>query len=251
MTLIETFVVENNDLMREGVKAFISGKNYRVTAEYKNIEKILSLQDATIPQLIIIGINLCMLSTYNSQDEITKLRMHIGQARTEFPGTRFILLISQKAAYHIPDLYFWDVDGYICRDVTKDGFMNYLNLAMMGERVVPAQLSQYNGHGTPSLSKSNENGHLKSHTQPEFSTRENDILHQISHGKSNKKIAMELSISESTVKVHTKTILRKLGVKNRTQAALWALKHGITGATESIVILGLTQPDMLSILASL
>jgi DNA-binding NarL/FixJ family response regulator len=54
--------------------------------------------------------------------------------------------------------------------------------------------------------------------------RETEILNCLSLGRSNKEIACDLDIAEATVKVHVKTLLRKLRVKNRTQAALWALQ---------------------------
>ena len=58
------------------------------------------------------------------------------------------------------------------------------------------------------------------------SDREWEILRCLASGSSNKAIARELSIAETTVKVHIKSLLRKLGVSNRTQAAIWALNHG-------------------------
>lgn len=65
-----------------------------------------------------------------------------------------------------------------------------------------------------------------------LSERESDIIRCLVHGKTNKLIARHLGITESTVKVHLKTILRKLRVSNRTQAALWAVQHGFSPALE-------------------
>jgi two-component system nitrate/nitrite response regulator NarL len=58
-----------------------------------------------------------------------------------------------------------------------------------------------------------------------LSDRERQILSCLIHGQSNKVIARELDIAEATVKVHVKGLLRKLRAANRTQAAVWALKH--------------------------
>jgi two-component system, NarL family, nitrate/nitrite response regulator NarL len=58
-----------------------------------------------------------------------------------------------------------------------------------------------------------------------FSNREQTILDLLMQGSSNKRIARQLNIAEPTVKVHIKTILRKLGFSNRTQAAIWARDH--------------------------
>lgn len=237
MTLIQTYIVEKNDLIREGVKAFISGKNYKVVAEFKNIENAVPTSPLDLPQLIIIGINIRILSAYNAQEEVTKFKNQLERIRDVFPDSRLILLISQEALYHIPDLYSWNVDGYICRDITKEAFLNYLNLALMGERIIPAQLTAFNAIDLVSHHTRSEKVFLKNRLgEPVLSSRENDILRYIARGNANKVIAGQLNITESTVKVHIKTILRKLGVHNRTQAALWAMKNGLSDAAEHMAL---------------
>jgi DNA-binding NarL/FixJ family response regulator len=64
-------------------------------------------------------------------------------------------------------------------------------------------------------------------TQTQLSDREREVLQQMSQGKSNQEIAGELGISESTVKYHINNILSKLGVSDRTQAVLLAIKRGV------------------------
>ena len=68
-----------------------------------------------------------------------------------------------------------------------------------------------------------------------LSGRELEIVQRLTDGMPNKIIANELSITEATVKVHLKTILKKIGAQNRTQAAIWAVQRGFS-----------TAPDMLS-----
>ena len=67
-----------------------------------------------------------------------------------------------------------------------------------------------------------------------LSDRETEILRQLVLGEANKVISRHLSISEATVKVHIKAILRKLRVLNRTQAAIWAINHGIAAAANEL-----------------
>jgi DNA-binding NarL/FixJ family response regulator len=64
-----------------------------------------------------------------------------------------------------------------------------------------------------------------------LTTREEEILCQLSNGATNKEIANTLSISEHTVKIHLKNILKKLHMSNRTQAAIYAQRHGLVAAT--------------------
>ena len=66
-----------------------------------------------------------------------------------------------------------------------------------------------------------------------ISDRERHILHNLLAGHSNKMIARQLNISEATVKVHMKAVLRKLNVRNRTQAAMWAVANGFSDSSAS------------------
>lgn len=78
--------------------------------------------------------------------------------------------------------------------------------------------NQNNGHNGDST-------HIIS-LAPNLSSREIEVLMSLSRGNSNKEIARKLEISDATVKVHVKAILRKLRIKNRTEAALWATSAG-------------------------
>lgn len=97
--------------------------------------------------------------------------------------------------------------------------------------VAPPQLAigaGANGHGALRVSgpKENGGGYAASRQHPRLSGREAQILDGLVRGQTNKVIARACDITEATVKVHMKSILRKIQVANRTQAAIWALEHG-------------------------
>ena len=95
-----------------------------------------------------------------------------------------------------------------------------MNLIMLGEKVFPTSMATL----LLTKNKTHANGNTP------LSSRETEVIRCLEQGRSNKSIARHLDITEATVKVHLKTILRKLGLKNRTQAAIWAMKNGITPA---------------------
>src|SRR4051812_43819098 len=111
-------------------------------------------------------------------------------------------------------------DGYLMKDVSPEALIQSLELVMMGEKVFPtnlaAMLFDLNNASSPMNS-------IRGMTP-----REHEILQALVTGASNKLIANRLGITEATVKVHLKTLLRKIDVNNRTQAAIWAMNNGVT-----------------------
>jgi two-component system nitrate/nitrite response regulator NarL len=113
-------------------------------------------------------------------------------------------------------------DGYLVTELSREAFSLSLLVVMSGEKVLPGSLadvlaSNYREFWASRLS----NG------QASITDRERQILQCLSSGYSNKLIARVLDITEGTVKVHLKTLMKKISAVNRTQAALWARSHGI------------------------
>ena len=130
--------------------------------------------------------------------------------------------------------------GYLRQDIAGETLLKSLELIAHGEMIVhplvTSEMTQANGliaddfddaaasaltwDSQPELEEVNESSDI-----PPMSRREMLILRMLTQGASNKTIARNLVITESTVKVHMKSILRKLRLQNRTQAAIWARNH--------------------------
>jgi two-component system nitrate/nitrite response regulator NarL len=110
------------------------------------------------------------------------------------------------------------LSGVLTYDLSVADFVRALLLICSGERVFPRDLGMGSGQ-TPSVGTE-----LRSNGVP-LSPREKEILSYLVAGYSNKLIARELGITEATVKVHLKSVQRKIRVENRTQAAIWALSN--------------------------
>ena len=114
----------------------------------------------------------------------------------------------------------------------RDALVKALELVMLGETFISSALALTMLNGTPQAQGSASNmppglpaandTATKAH---KLSSREVEILGHLMEGESNKVIAKKLDIAEATIKVHIKAILRKVRVKNRTQAAMWASAH--------------------------
>jgi two-component system nitrate/nitrite response regulator NarL len=115
------------------------------------------------------------------------------------------------------------IDGYLLKNMSADALPQWLRLVLLGEKVFPTDLAHMLTNGRVTL---RNNGGQISHVNG-LSGREMEILGCLINGAQNKQIAQELDISDGTVKVHVKAILKKIRVQNRTQAAIWAMNNGI------------------------
>jgi two-component system, NarL family, nitrate/nitrite response regulator NarL len=111
-------------------------------------------------------------------------------------------------------------DGYLLKDMEPEDILLSIHKAMQGTLVISERLTQLLAKALRDEDKLCENSDL-----PPLTTREQEILEQIANGMSNKRIATALNISEGTVKVHVKHLLKKLNLHSRTEAAVWALRR--------------------------
>ena len=126
----------------------------------------------------------------------------------------------------------------LVKSASRESFVRSHELAALGETLVPRELlAHVHPEGKRQLRASNRIHEFAKEVEPiarngapQLSGRERSILHCLVQGASNKVIARRIGIAESTVKVHVKTILRKIHACNRTQAAIWAMKNNVTVA---------------------
>jgi two-component system nitrate/nitrite response regulator NarL len=127
-----------------------------------------------------------------------------------------------------------EADGLLLSDVAPDVLIKSLELTLLGERLFPASAIQRICEASilrPQACDMQDADSI-------LSTREVEVLRHLMAGQANKVIARDCGITESTVKVHVKAILRKIQAANRTQAAVWARRHGIS---DSVLDVGTVQ----------
>ncbi|PWC43870.1 response regulator transcription factor [Azospirillum sp. TSO22-1] len=115
-------------------------------------------------------------------------------------------------------------DAYLNKSMSSESLLRALQLVMLGEVVYPTHVASLliataNERPTPTRATPTNN---------ELSKREVQILRCLLAGQSNKAIARNLHITESTVKMHFKNVMRKINAQNRTQAAVWAIQNGLS-----------------------
>lgn len=203
MTQIRILVVEDHHIVRQGLVALLKTvPDMTVVADASDGQEAVTLFRQHQPDVTLMDLRLPNLSGVEAVKEI----------RAEFPAARIIVLTT------------FDGDEDIYRAL-QAGARGYLLKGMFGEELIDAIRAVHSGKSRiPPLIAERLAGRVSG---AELTNRELDVLRLIVSGRSNKEIGGELTITEATVKTHINSILSKLGVTDRTQAATTALQRGL------------------------
>ena len=214
MDPVNVFLIDANKLFREGMKRLFENTPFKVMGEAGSLrEGVPAVEAAGVrPDLILIDfIN-------GGEDEADQLRA----LRDNHPGIRAVILTTDLCTRRLAGALGAGAHGYLLKDIACESLMQSLKLVMMGEKVFPTHLAELLISGRGEELATEVPARRKG-----LSQREIQILRCLLNGNSNKMIANHLNITEATVKVHLKSLLRKINASNRTQAAIWALNNGI------------------------
>ena len=221
-TVLSAVVVGKNSLAREGLRRILAEENFSVQASVESgTSFLLSNAEDESPNLFILDNS----TTDNLESELEALN-------TSFPKSRKVVLSDQFDLEEVVDAFKFGVDGYIVKEISCEALMKSLRLVAMGEKVMPSQLAKHlsgmeERSQAPQLACNPDVSRI-------LSEREITTLRYLLVGHANKVIARRLEISEATVKVYVKAILRKLRVSNRTQAAIWAFNNGVQVVADDV-----------------
>jgi two-component system nitrate/nitrite response regulator NarL len=212
-------LVVPNRLYRDGLGLSLTGAGFEIVAAVAAPELLPEAGgDADKCDLVLIQ---C--------DTVEELRTACARIRAAYPTAKIVMLANPEIAPTATARALeTGIDSIVLPQGSTDSFVQSLRLAQMGECTIPMRLAMQlvaTGEGEAIAAT----GEMAKHN---LSNREQQILRLLVVGHSNKEIAKALSITEATVKVHVKSVLRKVQAANRTQAAIWALNHGIGEAAD-------------------
>jgi two-component system nitrate/nitrite response regulator NarL len=216
---LRAMIVDHNRLYRAGLKLTLESANVRVVAEGDDLKALVAGSKET-------GSGDLLLLKLPRSAAVTEA---LGNARRAFPAAKLVVIADANVnSDAMVTAIRAGADGVLLSELSPDVFLQSLRLVRLGEKVLPAQLARMLIGGDTGAS------HMPSQMrQLGLSAREMEILRLLVDGNSNKGIARRLDIAEATVKVHVKAVLRKIQVTNRTQAAVWALNHGVACGQEA------------------
>jgi two-component system, NarL family, nitrate/nitrite response regulator NarL len=220
-------------LFREGLTRILAGTPFRVLASAARAEDLSFSAPEKRPTLIILE----DAGGCDTASDVAHLREH-------FPHARIAVLAGTFDLEQFKAVFRAGASTYLLTSVTSEALVSALSLVMTDHVVLPASAVAALCDGAdprPAAPQPEYSDMSEGATEAErerlcvpapqakprrpLSSREGDILQCIVRGDSNKHIARRYDIAEATVKVHVKAILRKIGVQNRTQAAIWALSQ--------------------------
>ena len=205
-------LIDDHPMLRTGVKQLVSmAPDITVVGEASNGEQGIELAESLDPDLILLDLN---MPGMNGLETLDKLR------EKSLSGRIVVFSVSNHEEDVVTALKR-GADGYLLKDMEPEDLLKALQQAAAGEMVLSEAL-------TPVLAASlRANRATSDRDVSQLTPRERDILKLIAQGLPNKMIARRLDITESTVKVHVKHMLKKMKLKSRVEAAVWVHQERI------------------------
>jgi DNA-binding NarL/FixJ family response regulator len=202
--VIRVLVVDDHRLVRAGLVSLLQAAgDVEVVGEAADGRQALEVARATRPAVTLMDLSMPVLGGV----EATRMLLQ------EQPGTRVVALTSFSDRQRVNDVLAAGAIGYLLKDCRPDDLLAAVRAAADGHTPLDPRVA----------------GALLPGQQPPavdlLSDREKQVLRLAAQGLANKQIARRLGISESTVKVHLGSIFRRIGVQDRTSAALWAKEN--------------------------
>jgi two-component system nitrate/nitrite response regulator NarL len=240
MPSIPAIVIGKRTLVREGISSLLHNTVYNVIMTSPTVSKLTEFPLPTDqPALAIVGI------TGNFNDALEEIQT----VRRQVPSCTIMVVGELTGELNGDELLRNGADGVLLNVSSREVLLKALELSFLDQQLIVGPRTARNAYDdnvgprttsnayqenmaaiAPHLRLNSPDGEdcdLWSVSLHQLSEREQEILLLVAHGATNKSIAHTFSIAEGTVKAHLKTILRKLSVRNRTQAALWAVENGL------------------------
>jgi two-component system nitrate/nitrite response regulator NarL len=206
-------LVGGTGLFRRGLNSFLQNTDFTITAEHDTVAACIAAADAE-PEVIV----------FISSGDVEASRDAVERLTQAYEDARLIVLSGDLSVEELAACLRAGARGYLLNSISKEAMVHSFTLIVLGETVFPSGLALAWMSGGVSASRPAADRSLGR----DLTRREAEILDCLTAGASNKQIARDLGITEATVKIHMKSLIRKIGVRNRTQAALWAINSGFS-----------------------
>jgi DNA-binding NarL/FixJ family response regulator len=219
-------IADDHALVREGMRAMLASEpNLEVVGEAENGREALELCRELRPDLILMDVRM------PEMDGMAATRVIKG----EYPSTSVLIVTTHESPEYLMDAIRAGAAGYVLKDSTKQQLLNAVHRVINGESPLNQELAmqllqrltvEENQRHTAPLPESVRKRQEETLAEP-LTDREIEILRLLALGKTNRQLAQDLRVSLSTVKTYMQRVIGKLGVSDRTQAAVRAAELGL------------------------
>ncbi len=209
--MIRLIIADDQALVRDGLKMIIDLEDdFKVLALAADGQEAINLTQKLIPDLILMDINMPNISGIEATRKIKAL----------YPSVRILVLTTYDGGTWIQDAIDAGADGYLLKDTRREELVQAIRGTVEGKNYIDPNVAGkiFKNLSTPAAA-------------PEWvsslNERELGVLRLVGQGMSNAKISEMMFLSEGTIRNYVSSVLEKLDVQDRTQAAILAVKHGL------------------------
>ena len=215
-TPIRVVIADDHPVVRQGLRTFLESRDgIEVVGEAGDGEGAADAVERLRPDVVLMDLVMPGLGGVAA----------IRRIRDRVPDTRVVVLTSFASDDQVLPAVQAGAAGYLLKDVEPTGLEAAIRLVYEGEALLDPQIA---GRVMQEVARPSPSADVSSLTP-----REREVLQLLARGLSNRELADRLVLSEKTVKTHVSSILMKLGVHDRTQAALLAVREGLVDASEA------------------
>jgi DNA-binding NarL/FixJ family response regulator len=207
---IKLLIADDHEAVRAGLKAILQGTDIKIVGEATSGDAAVRLALKLKPNVVMLDVRM------SDGDGLVAL----GRIKMERPEMPVLMFSGFDNPTYVARAVALGANGYLLKNTTKDKIIDAIRKVVKGDSIwAREELRRVTGAlATPRLA---------SDVDVPLTKRESEVLKQLAKGLTNKQIADELDISYETVKEHVQHILRKIGVTDRTQAAVWSVRKGL------------------------
>ena len=207
---VKILIADDHEVVRSGLKSLLGNTDIKIVAEATTGEQAVRLALKHEPDVVLMDIQMPEGDGLNA----------LGRIKLDRPNLPILILSTYDNPTYVARAVALGASGYLLKGITRDKLVEAIHTAATGQSAwTRDELRRVTGAlATPRLAAD---------VEVPLTQRESEVLRQLAYGLTNKEIALALHISYETVKEHVQHILRKIGVSDRTQAAVWAVRKGL------------------------
>jgi DNA-binding NarL/FixJ family response regulator len=207
---IRLLIADDQEIVRLGLKNMLEGSDIRIVAQAATGDQVLDLVKKHKPDVILMEARL------PGTDGLQVL----GRLKLDWADQRVIMFSAHENPRYLARAVALGAEGYLFKNARKDELIKAIRAAAVGEQTWSRSELRRVGAAMASPVASDT-------VDVSLTKRELEVLRQVATGATNRDIAKHLKISYETIKEHVQHVLRKIGVTDRTQAAVWAVRQRI------------------------